>query len=59
MSQITKDQALGIVDQVCANFAGSRQDHANLSAALQKLSTLVEPTTTDAKSDTTSTATVG
>jgi len=36
-NQMTTEQAIEMVDQVCAKFLGSRQDHLNLQLAIRTL----------------------
>ena len=38
---ITPEQAINLVDQVCANFTGTRADHIKINAALECLRGLV------------------
>lgn len=39
---MTKDQAINLIDQVCARFQGTRQDHEALIEAIQTIKGLSE-----------------
>jgi len=48
---MTKNDAINLLDNICANFAGTRKDHMKLMEAINIIKTLEEPKK-DGKSNT-------